>query len=118
MKRGQKGAIEQQLAAALEKLEMEDASGDELKKANLNLRRALQKVSPILSLHSSPTDHALRPCLLVKPPHLSKGLTRSRLSCVVGAFIMVPFLFAMDDLIIATLCTFPSSISDPERQVF
>jgi len=43
MKRGQKGAIEQQLAAALEKLEMEDASGDELKKANLNLRRALQK---------------------------------------------------------------------------
>jgi len=43
MKRGQKGAIEQQLAAALEKLEMDDASGDELKKANLNLRRALQK---------------------------------------------------------------------------
>lgn len=43
MKRGQKGAVESQLAAALEKLELEDATADELKKAHLGLRRSLQK---------------------------------------------------------------------------
>lgn len=44
LKRQHKSAIEKELAAALERLEIEDSSADELRRANLHLKRAMQKV--------------------------------------------------------------------------
>jgi L1 cell adhesion molecule like protein len=35
--------VEKELAAALERLEMEDSTTDQLKKAHLTLRRSMQK---------------------------------------------------------------------------
>lgn len=43
MKRGAKANVETELAKALEKLEIEESSTDELKRAHLHLRRAMQK---------------------------------------------------------------------------
>ncbi|KAG8824866.1 Heat shock protein sks2 [Serendipita sp. 401] len=43
LKRGAKGQVESELARALEKLEVEDSTADELKKAQLSLKRAMQK---------------------------------------------------------------------------
>jgi len=43
MKRGAKNNVEQELAKALERLEIEDSSTDELRKANLHLKRSVQK---------------------------------------------------------------------------
>ncbi|KAG8834311.1 Heat shock protein sks2 [Serendipita sp. 399] len=43
LKRGAKAQVEAELARALEKLELEDSTGDELKKAQLSLKRAMQK---------------------------------------------------------------------------
>lgn len=43
MKRGPKAAVESEIAKALEKLEQEDATGDELKRAQLSVKRAMQK---------------------------------------------------------------------------
>jgi len=41
IKRGARGAVEAEIAKALEKLEQEDASADELKKAQLGVKRAM-----------------------------------------------------------------------------
>ena len=41
MKRGARGAVEAEIAKALEKLEQEDATADELKKAQLGVKRAM-----------------------------------------------------------------------------
>ena len=43
MKRGAKANIETELAKALEKLEVEDSTTDELRKAHLHLKRSMQK---------------------------------------------------------------------------
>jgi L1 cell adhesion molecule like protein len=43
MKRGAKANVETELAKALEKLEIEESSTDELKRVHLHLRRAMQK---------------------------------------------------------------------------
>ncbi|GAA5864510.1 hypothetical protein JCM3774_005150 [Rhodotorula dairenensis] len=43
LKRQHKGAIEKELANALEKLEIEDSSADDYRRANLHLKRAMQK---------------------------------------------------------------------------
>ncbi len=43
IKRGARGNVESEIAKALEKLEQEDATADELKKAQLGVKRALQK---------------------------------------------------------------------------
>jgi len=43
LKRGARVSVETEIAKALEKLEQEDATADELKKAQLGLKRALQK---------------------------------------------------------------------------
>lgn len=43
LKRGAKGQVEAELAKALEKLEIEDSTADDLRKAHLNLKRSLQK---------------------------------------------------------------------------
>jgi L1 cell adhesion molecule like protein len=43
MKRGAKANIETELAKALEKLEIEDSTTDELRKSHLTLKRAMQK---------------------------------------------------------------------------
>ncbi|KAL7421658.1 Heat shock protein ssb1 [Cryptotrichosporon argae] len=43
MKRGAKGAVEAEIAKALEVLEQEDATADQLKKAQLGVKRAMQK---------------------------------------------------------------------------
>ncbi|KAJ7285673.1 heat shock protein 70 family [Mycena rebaudengoi] len=45
LKRGAKAQVEAELARALEKLEIEDSSADELKKAQLGIKRALQKAT-------------------------------------------------------------------------
>ena len=45
LKRGAKAQVEAELARALEKLEIEDSSADDLKKAQLGIRRALQKAT-------------------------------------------------------------------------
>jgi len=45
LKRGAKAQVESELARALEKLEIEDSSADELKKAQLGIKRALQKAT-------------------------------------------------------------------------
>jgi L1 cell adhesion molecule like protein len=45
MKRGAKGQIEAELAKALEKLELENSTADELRKAQLGVKRALQKAT-------------------------------------------------------------------------
>ncbi|KAF8266602.1 heat shock protein 70 family [Lactarius quietus] len=45
LKRGAKGQVEAELARALEKLEIEDSSADELRKAQLGIKRALQKAT-------------------------------------------------------------------------
>ena len=45
LKRGAKAQVEAELARALEKLEMEDSTADDLKKAQLGIRRALQKAT-------------------------------------------------------------------------
>jgi heat shock 70kDa protein 1/2/6/8 len=45
LKRGAKGQVEAELARALEKLEIEDSTADELRKAQLNIKRALQKAT-------------------------------------------------------------------------
>ncbi|KIM28818.1 hypothetical protein M408DRAFT_329262 [Serendipita vermifera MAFF 305830] len=45
LKRGAKSQVEAELARALEKLEIEDSTADELKKAQLNIKRALQKAT-------------------------------------------------------------------------
>jgi len=45
LKRGAKAAVEAELARALEKLEIEDSTGDELRKAQLGIKRALQKAT-------------------------------------------------------------------------
>lgn len=45
LKRGAKAQIEAELAKALEKLEDENSTGDELKKAQLSIKRALQKAT-------------------------------------------------------------------------
>lgn len=44
LKRQPKAAVEAELAKALERLEMEDATADQLKKNHLMLRRAMQKM--------------------------------------------------------------------------
>ena len=41
IKRGARGAVESEIAKALEKLEQEDATADELKKAQLGVKRAM-----------------------------------------------------------------------------
>ena len=43
IKRGARANVESEIAKALEKLEQEDATADELKKAQLGVKRALQK---------------------------------------------------------------------------
>jgi heat shock 70kDa protein 1/2/6/8 len=43
LKRGAKSQIEAELARALEKLELEDSSADELRRSQLHLKRAMQK---------------------------------------------------------------------------
>jgi len=43
MRKGAKSQVEQSLAAALERLEVEDSSADDLRKAHLTLKRSLQK---------------------------------------------------------------------------
>lgn len=45
LKRGAKAQVEAELARALEKLEIEDSSADELRKAQLGIKRALQKAT-------------------------------------------------------------------------
>ncbi|KAG9016366.1 Heat shock protein sks2 [Tulasnella sp. 427] len=45
LKRGAKSQIEAELAKALEKLEDDNSTGDELKKAQLSIKRALQKAT-------------------------------------------------------------------------
>ncbi|KAF7304674.1 hypothetical protein MKEN_01181500 [Mycena kentingensis (nom. inval.)] len=45
LKRGAKSQVEAELARALEKLEIEDSTADELKKAQLSIKRALQKAT-------------------------------------------------------------------------
>lgn len=45
LKRGAKAQVEAELARALEKLEIEDSSSDELRKAQLGIKRALQKAT-------------------------------------------------------------------------
>ncbi len=45
LKRGAKSQVEAELARALEKLEIEDSTADELKKAQLGIKRALQKAT-------------------------------------------------------------------------
>lgn len=45
LKRGAKGQVEAELARALEKLEMEDSTADDLNKARLNVKRAFQKAT-------------------------------------------------------------------------
>ncbi|KAJ2922458.1 hypothetical protein H1R20_g14621, partial [Candolleomyces eurysporus] len=45
LKRGAKNQVEAELARALEKLEIEDSSADELRKAQLGIKRALQKAT-------------------------------------------------------------------------
>jgi len=45
LKRGAKGQVEAELARALEKLEMEESTAEELKKAQLGIKRALQKAT-------------------------------------------------------------------------
>lgn len=41
IKRGARGAVEAEIAKALEKLEQEDVTADELKKAHLGVKRAM-----------------------------------------------------------------------------
>lgn len=43
IKRQNKAAVENELAKALERLEIEESTADELKKSHLTLRRAMQK---------------------------------------------------------------------------
>lgn len=45
LKRGAKSQVEAELARALEKLEIEDSTADELRKAQLGIKRALQKAT-------------------------------------------------------------------------
>lgn len=45
IKRGAKAQVEGELAKALELLEIEDSSSDQLKKAQLGIKRALQKAT-------------------------------------------------------------------------
>jgi len=45
LKRGAKAQVETELAKALEKLEIEDSTADELRKAQLGIKRALQKAT-------------------------------------------------------------------------
>jgi L1 cell adhesion molecule like protein len=45
LKRGAKTQLESELTKAMEKLEIEDSTADELKKAQLNIKRAMQKAT-------------------------------------------------------------------------
>lgn len=45
LKRGAKAQVEAELARALEKLEIEDSTADELRKAQLGIKRAFQKAT-------------------------------------------------------------------------
>jgi heat shock protein 1/8 len=45
LKRGAKAQVEAELARALERLEIEDSTADDLKKAQLGIKRALQKAT-------------------------------------------------------------------------
>ncbi len=45
MKRGAKASVEAEIAKALEKLENEDSTSDELKRQQLSLKRAMQKAT-------------------------------------------------------------------------
>ena len=45
LKRGAKGAVEAELARALEKLEMEDSTAEDLKKQQLVIKRAVKKAT-------------------------------------------------------------------------
>ncbi|KAG9118741.1 hypothetical protein FRC07_006605 [Ceratobasidium sp. 392] len=45
LKRGAKSQVEAELARAMEKLELESSTADELKKAQLGIKRALQKAT-------------------------------------------------------------------------
>ena len=45
LKRGAKTIVETELARALEKLEIEDSTSDELRKAQLAIKRAFQKAT-------------------------------------------------------------------------
>lgn len=45
LKRGAKSQVESELARALERLEIEDSSADELRKAQLGIKRAFQKAT-------------------------------------------------------------------------
>jgi L1 cell adhesion molecule like protein len=45
LKRGAKSQVETELARALEKLEIEDSSADDLRKSQLAIKRALQKAT-------------------------------------------------------------------------
>jgi heat shock protein 1/8 len=45
LKRGAKAQVEAELARALEKLEIEDSTAEDLKKAHLGVKRALQKAT-------------------------------------------------------------------------
>lgn len=56
LKRQSKNAVESELAKALERLEIEESTTDELKKAHLTLRRAMQKVGHICSILSTTPD--------------------------------------------------------------
>lgn len=49
IKKQQRSAIEAELAKSLERLEIQESSVDELKKAHLHLKRALQKATSQLS---------------------------------------------------------------------
>lgn len=49
IKRQNKAAVEAELAKAMERLEIEDSTADQLKKSHLTLRRAMQKVSLLFS---------------------------------------------------------------------
>ena len=52
MKRGARAAVEAEIAKALEKLEQEDATADELKKAQLGVKRAMCVNFPQTLQHS------------------------------------------------------------------
>ena len=51
IKRGARANVESEIAKALEKLEQEDATADELKKAHLGVKRALQKALAAVGGH-------------------------------------------------------------------
>lgn len=59
IKRQNKANVESELAKALERLEIEESTADELKKSHLTLRRAMQKVSLRVSRTCAPSPRAV-----------------------------------------------------------